>query len=75
MTKQEKKYSLYGTARIGEKGQIVIPKEARDEFELKPGDLVLVIGGRGKGLGIMKANSMDKIISETFSKILEDDQK
>lgn len=75
MVTQEKKYSLYGTAKIGEKGQIVIPKEAREEFGLSPGDVVIIVGGNGKGIGVMKSNSMDDVISKTFSKILEDGEK
>ena len=71
MASQEKKYSLYGTAKVGEKGQIVIPKEARAEFGLSPGDVVIIVGGNGKGIGIMKSNSMDEIISKTFSEIME----
>lgn len=74
MANQETKYSLYGTAKIGEKGQLVIPKEARDEFGLKPGDVVLIVGGSGKGIGIMKSNSVNEIISKTFSKIMEGDK-
>ena len=75
MEKQENKYSLFGTAKVGEKGQIVIPKEAREEFGLNPGDVVLIVGGKGKGIGVMKSNSMDKIISKTFSEIMGGDLK
>ena len=32
------------TATVGEKGQIVIPKQARDLFEIKPGDTLLLLG-------------------------------
>jgi AbrB family looped-hinge helix DNA binding protein len=75
LANKDKKYSLYGTAKIGEKGQIVIPKEAREEFGLTPGDVVIIVGGNGQGIGVMKSNSMDEIISKTFSKILEEDKK
>ena len=72
MVSQEKSYSLYGTAKVGEKGQIVIPKEAREEFGLNPGDVVLIVGGNGKGIGVMKSNSVNEIISRTFSEIMGD---
>ena len=75
MANKENNYSLFGTAKIGEKGQIVIPKEAREEFGLTPGDVVLIVGGKGKGIGVMKSNSMDEIISKTFSEILEAPKK
>jgi AbrB family looped-hinge helix DNA binding protein len=32
------------TATVGEKGQIVIPKQARDLFQIKPGDTLLLLG-------------------------------
>ena len=32
-----------GISKVGEKGQIVIPKEARDMFDIKPGDSVVVL--------------------------------
>lgn len=47
---------IFGTVRVGEKGQIVIPKEARDIFDIKPGDLLLVAGDeRQGGLAVMKS--------------------
>ncbi len=41
------------TVRIGAKGQIVIPKEARDIFGLKEGDSLLLCADKGQGIGIM----------------------
>ena len=38
------------TVKIGEKGQFVIPKEAREMFGLHPGDTILVLGDIEKGL-------------------------
>ena len=35
---------IFGTARVGEKGQIVIPKEARTLFGVQPGDTLLILG-------------------------------
>ena len=40
------------TVRVGEKGQIVIPKEARDLFDIHPGDTLLVLGDDKRGLAI-----------------------
>ncbi len=64
-------FIIYGTVKVGERGQIVIPSKARRDFGLTPGDLLLVIarspGGR-LGLGLVKADLMkefmERIIKE-----------
>ena len=60
---------FFGKVKMGERGQIVIPKEARDKFNIKPGDS-LVIFGRDKNekLIILK----EKIMRNYALKILED---
>ena len=35
---------FWGSVKVGERGQIVIPKEARDKFDIKPGDSLVVFG-------------------------------
>ena len=42
------------TATVGAKGQIVIPKEARDLFGIQPGDKLVVLGEEGRGLALTK---------------------
>ena len=49
MVELKKGKHLFGTVKVGERGQIVIPKYARDLFKIKQGDLVLVIGDEEKG--------------------------
>jgi len=49
---------VYGVVTVAERGQIVIPKEARDHFNIKPGDKLLVTGDLKRGLGIVKAEKM-----------------
>lgn len=44
------------TAKVGEKGQIVIPKEARDLFGIEPGSSVVILGDEDRGLAIMPAS-------------------
>lgn len=53
MAKPEGKH-LFGTVRVGEKGQIVIPKEAREIFHIKPGDSLVVLGDEATGIAILK---------------------
>jgi len=40
------------TATVGQKGQIVIPKQARDIFRIKPGDTLLLLGDEQRGIAI-----------------------
>ena len=50
MTAPQGKYAW--TATVGEKGQIVIPKQARDIFGIKPGDTLLLLGDEERGIAI-----------------------
>ena len=50
MKAPEGKYAW--TATVGEKGQIVIPKQARDVFGIKPGDTLLLLGDEARGIAI-----------------------
>lgn len=45
---------LFGIVKVGEKGQIVIPKEARDIFGIKPGDALVMLGDESEGMAIIK---------------------
>jgi len=55
----------FGTTTIGERGQIVIPKAARDLFELAPGDKLLVLGSRQRGgLALVKADLMERFAAK-----------
>lgn len=44
------------TVKIGEKGQFVIPKEARDLFDFHPGDTIIVLADEEKGIAIPPKN-------------------
>jgi AbrB family looped-hinge helix DNA binding protein len=45
--------NVVGTSKIGTRGQVTIPKRARDEFKLKPGDIVLFVRD-GENLSIRR---------------------
>ncbi len=47
---------IFGLAKIGEKGQILIPKEAREVFGLKPGDKLLMLGDEERGIALVKVD-------------------
>jgi AbrB family looped-hinge helix DNA binding protein len=54
MNRPKGKYAW--TAKVGEKGQIVIPKEARDVFNIQPGDTLLLLGDEAQGIAIVKSD-------------------
>ena len=49
---------LFGTVTVGEKGQIVIPKEARNVFNIQAGDKLFILGDEAQGIAILKADDM-----------------
>lgn len=48
---------IFGTAKVGERGQIVIPKEGREVMGIHPGDTLLILGDEKQGLAIVNLNS------------------
>ena len=54
MAKSEGKYAW--TVTVGTKGQIVLPKEARDLYDIKPGDTLIILGDTEKGMAIPPKN-------------------
>ena len=54
------------TAKVGEKGQIVIPKEAREVFGIRPGDTLLVLGDIERGLALVKNDAFMQFAQATF---------
>jgi AbrB family looped-hinge helix DNA binding protein len=55
------------TATVGTKGQIVIPKEARDMFGIKPGDTLVILGDVERGLAIPPKEQFEEWINTAFS--------
>ena len=51
---------FYGSVTVSERGQIVIPAEARRDFTIQPGDKLLVFGDLDRGLGIATFAIMQK---------------
>ncbi|MDO4859734.1 MAG: AbrB/MazE/SpoVT family DNA-binding domain-containing protein [Bacillota bacterium] len=57
-----------GIAKVGEKGQIVIPKEARDMFGIEPGDSIVVLGDIKRGIALLKADVIEDQIDKLMPK-------
>ena len=64
--KSMKKEKFIWTAKVGDKGQIVIPKEARDIFDIKSGDSLILFGDIKKGIAISKYDYYVTFMEEVF---------
>jgi AbrB family looped-hinge helix DNA binding protein len=54
------------TVKIGEKGQFVIPKEAREIFNINPGDTIIVLADEKKGIAIPPKSMFFDLASTIF---------
>lgn len=63
------------TVKIGEKGQFVIPKEARDMLGISPGDTILVLGDVERGIAIPPKQMMNKYILSMFEDLSKEDKE
>lgn len=55
------KEKFVGIAKVGEKGQIVIPKEVRDIFDIKPGNSLIVLADAKKGIALVKSEVIEDV--------------
>ena len=60
---------IFGTVRVGDKGQIVIPKEARTLFDISPGDTLLILGDEESGILITKTDVMNEVAVRLLSRL------
>jgi len=62
MVERKRDTHLYGTVKVGDRGQVVIPAQARKELDIKPGDLLFVMAGRNRrGVVMVKADAMREL--------------
>lgn len=54
------------TATVGEKGQIVIPKQAREIFNIKPGDTLLLLGDEQHGIAIPPKGAFAELFKTAY---------
>lgn len=52
--------------KVGPKGQIVIPKEARDMFGIEPGDSLLLLADQGQGIALQRFDYLDEFFKNVF---------
>ncbi len=62
---------IFGTVKVGEKGQIVIPKEAREIFGIKPGDSLLILGDENSGIIVSRPD----IVNDAAMKVFDNMEK
>ena len=62
------KDKFVGISRVGEKGQIVIPKEIRTMFNINPGDSIIVLCDKEKGIALLKADVIDSLTDKVLNK-------
>lgn len=58
------KNKYIGISKVGEKGQIVIPKEAREMFGIKPGDSLVILCDKKNGIAILKSDVIESNIDD-----------
>lgn len=61
---------IFGIVRVGERGQIVIPKRARDVFDLVPGSELLVLGDESQGIALQRVQDAEAMI-EAYGRAIE----
>jgi AbrB family looped-hinge helix DNA binding protein len=61
---------LYGTATVGTKGQIVIPADAREELDIKPGDRLYAVNAmNGSGVVFLKEEMLESMVEQLTSQV------
>lgn len=72
---RSKGYHIFGTAKVGEKGQIVIPKEARSVFGIEAGDTLLILGDEKNGIIVTKPDVIENIAEEILGNLRKEGQE
>lgn len=76
MAERKLQRAIYGTVKVGDRGQVVIPAEARKELGINPGDLLLVMSGRNRRvLAMVKADAMRELADHIMKTPEENNQE
>ena len=62
MQEKDGKY-IFGVVKVGDKGQIVIPKDARQVYDIKPGDALIMLGDE-RGIALLKTEIFQSAIDQ-----------
>ena len=69
MQEKDGKY-IFGVVKVGDKGQIVIPRDARKQYDIKPGDGLMLIGDQN-GMALIKTEVFNEIIGKLMEGTLK----
>ena len=64
MQEKDGKY-IFGVVKVGDKGQVVIPSEARKLYDVKPGDALIVLGDQ-RGMALLKTEVFQSVIDQAM---------
>ncbi len=67
MNKKTLEDKYMGSVKVGSKGQIVIPKEVRDMFDISPGDTLILLADAQRGIAIERYDVFSKIADAIFA--------
>lgn len=67
------KQRVFGTAKVGDRGQIVIPKEARDFYGINPGDTLLLLGDEETGLIVTRPEVLNNLANQILNNVKKED--
>lgn len=56
------------SVKVGEKGQIIVPKEAREMFNISPGDTLFFLGDKDRGIALMKSDTIYDLMEKGIIK-------
>ena len=65
---------IFGTAKVGDRGQIVIPKEAREYFGISPGDTLLILGKSETGLIVTRPDALHDLANKILDTVENEDK-